>query len=506
LAAKKRKEAPEKADAGVVEKSTPFATVPAFIALCLGTLAYPFLLGGHLLADCDTGVHVRTGEWILRHMAVPRHDVFGQDNLLSPWVAHSWLSDVLSALFHRFAGLTGTAVLFASVLGAALFLAVRRVDLSAGSRTVRWAFFALVAIGTLFAWTARPHLFTMLFAVIFCVLAERLREGGKKALYALPAGMALWANLHGGFPAGLLVLGAHTAGSLLEKDLPAAKQTGLALLLCSVATFLTPYGVSTWTHHLTLLSDPALMGNVAEFLSPDFHQAIAWPLLLFLALSIAALGLGRGDVRAADVLMLAGFAAMSLWSARHSALLLLCCAPAVAGRISPAEKRPGKRGVPAWALALPFVLLLTAGGSGTLQLAFDPKTKPVGALALITSEQMPGNVLCDDEFGDWLIYEFEGIRYKPFVDGRGDVWTGGRYREYVLVMRLVPGYEDILDAHRVGWVLWPANRPLPFSLLRGKAWKAIYADQAAAVLVQDTPGNAGLIARHPVGESAGSRR
>ena len=42
-------------------------------------IAYLFgTLGGAraLLNDCDTGWHIRTGEWILAHGAVPRNDPF----------------------------------------------------------------------------------------------------------------------------------------------------------------------------------------------------------------------------------------------------------------------------------------------------------------------------------------------------------------------------------------------------------------------------------------------
>ena len=35
-------------------------------------------LGGmqHILADGDTGWHIRAGEWIAAHHAVPAHDIF----------------------------------------------------------------------------------------------------------------------------------------------------------------------------------------------------------------------------------------------------------------------------------------------------------------------------------------------------------------------------------------------------------------------------------------------
>ena len=48
-----------------------------------------------LLMDGDTGWHIRTGEYILAHHAVPTHDLFSFSKPDAPWFAWEWLSDVL---------------------------------------------------------------------------------------------------------------------------------------------------------------------------------------------------------------------------------------------------------------------------------------------------------------------------------------------------------------------------------------------------------------------------
>src|SRR5258708_14705284 len=78
-----------------------------------------------LLADCDTGWHIRTGEWILAHGWVPTRDIFSFSKPADPWFAWEWLADVLFARLHAMGGLPAVApfhILLLPVPSALLFL------------------------------------------------------------------------------------------------------------------------------------------------------------------------------------------------------------------------------------------------------------------------------------------------------------------------------------------------------------------------------------------------
>src|SRR5947199_7417963 len=63
-----------------------------------------------LLADGDTGWHIRTGDFILQNGRVPWRDLFSYSRPGEPWFAWEWLADVLFALLHRWRGLEGVAL------------------------------------------------------------------------------------------------------------------------------------------------------------------------------------------------------------------------------------------------------------------------------------------------------------------------------------------------------------------------------------------------------------
>src|SRR5438874_623826 len=135
--------------------------LPAFVLLVLlpGTKS--------LLADGDTGWHIRTGEWILQHRAVPTVDLFSFTKPNQAWFAWEWGWDVLFALIHHAAGLAGVAlanVILLCLISALLFRLIRRCS----ENDLLALFFTFVSLGgSSIHWLARPHLFSWLFVLIF---------------------------------------------------------------------------------------------------------------------------------------------------------------------------------------------------------------------------------------------------------------------------------------------------------------------------------------------------
>ena len=129
-----------------------------------------------LLSDCDTGWHIRTGEWIIANGWVPMRDIFSFSKPGAPWFAWEWLSDVLFAKLNALGGLQAVVmftVLMLSVTFAALFLLVRRKS----NPIVAIAVTMLAAAASSIHWLARPHLFTLLFLVLFYAALEQVQEG-----------------------------------------------------------------------------------------------------------------------------------------------------------------------------------------------------------------------------------------------------------------------------------------------------------------------------------------
>ena len=154
-----------------------------------------------LLSDCDTGWHIRTGKWILAHGWVPTRDLFSFSRPGEPWFAWEWLSDVLFAKLNSAGGLQAV-VLFSILLVSVTFMLLYLVARRKANALVSIAVTMLAAAASSIHWLARPHLFTLLFLVLFYAALERVREGrtrlgGVPYLAILPVATILWTNLLG---------------------------------------------------------------------------------------------------------------------------------------------------------------------------------------------------------------------------------------------------------------------------------------------------------------------
>jgi hypothetical protein len=113
----------------------------------------------------------------------------------------------------------------------------------------------------------RPQLFSILFFSIIISLVLN-KTNYEKYKYALPLLFLVWANLHGGFLFGVLVLllfvfyKSISFRKIIYKDY-------LVLALSTLATFINPYGLNLWKEILLSATDVSLRFKVQEWM-PSF--------------------------------------------------------------------------------------------------------------------------------------------------------------------------------------------------------------------------------------------
>jgi len=273
----------------VVMRLLPSLSDMLFICVALGVL---LTLQGRLLGeDGDAAWNLRIGSYILSH-GIPRVEFMLGPTLGKPTLYYEWLAQVVYALALRLGGLNGVvalAALFVALEVTMLFSALRRRGvplLLAYPLTLAGAWL------TSSTWTARAQHFTLLLTFAWAELLWLYwRTGNRRLLWLFPISAALWANLHGGFVGGLLMLG---IAVVLAWALPArqggARPRALALTFAgsAAATLLNPWGIGLWLHIAGYLHDPVIMSTTREFLSPDFHTLYAQTFLALLVLLAAA--------------------------------------------------------------------------------------------------------------------------------------------------------------------------------------------------------------------------
>src|SRR6516225_5640056 len=268
------------------EKTLPRLPSLTSLAFLLPLVLLYWQVGGPsaLLVEPSTGVHVQAGQWILSHHAIPRQDLFSFTLAGRAWCDWEWLSDVLYALLFQVRGLSAIVAFHLALLCLVSVILFRTARLRVGP-TIAFAVTCLVMATTTIHWLARPHFFTWLFLGVFGYLLERADvTGNYRPLLAVPVLMILWVNLHPGYVAGLLVLGAWSALALLRCRVASDSESRcrrrnqacwfcFTLAACFAATCVNPYFWRLDGHIASyLFSSSSVTSHVAEWLSPDFRN------------------------------------------------------------------------------------------------------------------------------------------------------------------------------------------------------------------------------------------
>jgi hypothetical protein len=477
-----------------------------------------------LLSDCDTGWHIRTGEWILAHHQVPLHDIFSYSKPDGVWYAWEWLTDILFASLYGHGGLR-TVVFFAMMLISLTFALLFRLVRRKSNAITAVVVTMIAAAASSIHWLARPHLFTLLFLVLFYGALENVRSGKTRLgripyLVLLPIASILWTNLHGGFFVGAVLIAAYAAGDLLKIALttdveargPAmirARHYTLCSMACVAASLVNPYTWRLHQHVIEYLRDPYQSQHIMEFLSLSFHHPVAIFFEIMLLGGVAAALWNASKGRYTEAVLIVVFGHTALLAARNIPLFMIVAAPVIAAAVDEwvavmpnwnvagwvrkaAEKfaqvaeettatdRMGRWYVPSILAALVFGAVIYAPNPPkSARAEFDPESYPAGAVNLLRHDP-DARIFAHDQWGDYLIYRLYP-HTKVFMDGRSDFYGPDFEKKYQAVLNVSYDWEKTLSRFHVDTVLLPPSAPLAGALKESAHWRVIYDDHVALV-------------------------
>ncbi len=480
---------------------------PSIPAVVFGLLAavVPIVLHTPLLnSDGDLARHLRHGRYMLEHGGLIRMDPFSFTRPGAPFVGFEYGSQLLYALAERLGGLPAVAILAGLLIATTyaamtVFLLRREVD-----PLLAYLVIAMAVVLGIGHWSARPHLFSFLATV---VLLSLLEGRPRRSVLASAILFALWANLHGGFVYGWILIGIYLVGAwgeLLWGNEPAFWRERvrhyLALLGTAVmATLVNPYGLELHRHLIAFFGTPFLRDNTAEFVSPDFHETGPKVFLALLLVMFGVLGLQRRRASLPRLLLLGASTAFALVAVRNIPLFGLTALPVFALHVDATWRAlPDRRGVrrrfevsarqtSTWPWVLPvtvglFVLALSHGRFGSIQVIrnhFDASVFPVAAVAKARGAKLEGRLFSNFTWGGYVLYAWP--EQMVFIDGGTDFYGEEIFREYTDIRTLRPGWREVLDRWRVSLMLLDRQTTLAHELARDATWTQWYCDSLAVV-------------------------
>ncbi|MEZ6061309.1 MAG: hypothetical protein R3C19_13275 [Planctomycetaceae bacterium] len=503
-------------DASVLEDKTPAwlrtPAVSAVYVVILGTLLLVF--ANRPLWHTDLWDHVNYGERILRARSLPSTEPLLPLASGMPMVNTAWLAQLgMAVLFERL-GIAG--IQFAC--GLVIVLSIGTVSWAATRRSGSVVFGLLGA--AVFLWmnmqqflAVRPQLTGLL---LYCILISVLLSGGfrrRAAWILLPLMFAVWANCHGSFAVGLLVMATTGVGHAISvlmrtRSITAALRSRrfvrLVLLtqLCAVAVLLNPWGLDLYDTVLKIGTHPNIR-SMFEWDPMTLRMKQGQAAAVMVCLLFLAVKLSPRHVRADEALLLLVTGGMALWSSRMVNWWAPVMAVSIAGhgaaawrslrhrpRPTEARVRTGLWTVVNAGLCWVFFALTTLGVQVVHGKAPDPhralsRQTPLNAIEFLNAAETlpPGITFMPAEWAG-AVMQFGPHQLRPMVNLHVHVIPEEIWTDYIRLLAGPSDWNGLLDRYGINLVV--AERGRNDRLMRlatdSGDWETLYQDAQAVVL------------------------
>jgi len=209
-----------------------------------------------LNGEDDLFWHIETGRYIIENKYIPSTDVFSFATFGEKWIPFEWGWDVLIFFIYTYLGFPALYIFNAIIIFiifTLLFLLLRKYHFSISLSVL---LLTILALGIKYRLGIKPHMFTYLFLVllIYIIVNVKYFNASKKYLYFIPLIFILWANLHMGVLAGILLFFIFLLSEFLnyKKIISQEKKYLLTLfvifILSILAIFINPHGYNTFLY------------------------------------------------------------------------------------------------------------------------------------------------------------------------------------------------------------------------------------------------------------------
>src|SRR3954467_7567216 len=310
---------------GRLPPRSTWALIGALIAL-VGALA----IGLDRFHNGDFYLSLVSGRFVAHHGFADQYP-FATVAKGGTWLNQQWLSELAFFRIAEFLGPTGLTMLYAVLITTPLAILLWLC------RGKGWPMLVAVTAfyfpGVLAVIHPRAAGFTVvIFSLLVAVLVvtwERAGDDTERRRWWVPIAIivlfALWANLHGGFVAGLLLLALATIGLAIDHwrgvpgAVPLSRVVGLgaiAVLAAGTVTIATPLGSAIWSYLLSF------QNQAISLASTEWESAFGDPLaILYLVLAAAFAGwmwvCSPRPRRVTTLLVTAGFLVFAGYSMRN---------------------------------------------------------------------------------------------------------------------------------------------------------------------------------------------
>lgn len=462
-----------------------------------------FFIQSSVILDPDFGWHLRMGNYILTY-GIPKTDPFSYTMPSYPFIDHEWLSNVLIAKLYALGGIPVLSALFSVIATAALFLPLLVAPKRWLSIPIVLTGFSLLELSGIRNQEVSWLFFSVILVIVFSKHYLKLR-------YFLPIIFLMWANLHGAFVSGLLLL---LIASAVKMFLKKIQLTDIFIVVLSILiTLINPYHMGLWHEVWISFSDTSLHWRIAEW-EPAFLR----PSLSFWVLFVLSVILAARCYKKIQLSLLAAysvflvFAVSSVRNIPFWSLLAVIVIPLTmsffvteVSRYKDGVQRLQKAYTYLFVIVLLILLPTLKFQFSNVWVMSENAYYPKNAVNYLHGHLLSGNLLSVYNWGGYLIWKYPSK--KVYIDGRMPSWhwqapRGESNNAYLDYTKLTNKFflENQIKKYQITQVLLPKEvknsnffklKLAPFETepqeqvlskeFKKLGWKVVYQDNIAVI-------------------------
>ncbi|MEW6555931.1 MAG: hypothetical protein AB1349_01080 [Elusimicrobiota bacterium] len=354
------------------------------------------------MADPDYWGHIKFGQTIYEAKSIPETDDFSYTANGLKWLNHEWLSEIIFWCFYK--NFSDYGIIFVRLFVGLVFCFclwwIVKTDNFEGSIIA----YLLIFFTVIPFWHFRPQIFTFLF---FAVLIYLIRT---KIFLLIPILFLFWANLHGGFVAGLVYLLIFTVFSVDRKKI-------LLISLISIAlSFINPYNWELWSAIFRAFFNPLTRSYITDwqpshFFDIDFTGYWGF-VLVFSYFTVTKLK----KISFSEIVLPILFLVLSLTSIRHIPIFAIVSLPVIRFYFL---DLPTKIYSKAIFVIIVFLTVISVYFKPKIEIEVDNNAYPVEAVQYLKKINFSGNIFCEFDWGEYILFHFYPYALVS-IDGRYD--------------------------------------------------------------------------------------
>jgi hypothetical protein len=467
--------------------------------------------------DGDTWWHLRAGEVTYQQGRPLTIDVFSYTRFGEEWASHGWLTELWLYISYLISGFTGITLWISLLSMAVMVLVYFQME---GPPLYRAILILIMSFMLLPFLKARPQMTSLVFFLLtLWILRSYLAQKKDLLIWLIPI-FVLWANFHGGFVSGFILLILAVIGDRLGKlidppgtgclDKARLIKLLVVVVLCALAIMIHPLGYKVWTTLYHTMNVGGEGANIVEWASPDFHDPVQQLYLWLLLITLVIFALTPRKVTPSELLLFSAFTAMGyIWRRNLSFMVIYGMvimsgylwvlikglydrfntglAKIIKNAFESIKGRLQQRSPMGIQILLMSVVALIFIGAefkmylitdSTAMVKWEKKQFPVGAKEWIQENQPEGKMMNSYNWGgyfDWYLRD-----YPVFLDSRADLFGNEIIYQWLDVMNAKDGWQDILNRWNVSFIVmepdWKIAPLLPYF-----GWDEYYRDDQSVI-------------------------